>query len=229
MTLIHPTSVVRLLRQGRSQLGRVGPARSWLTAPHTQVDVIVAPPTLHLAAVLTTINSKVKVAAQNCHFGGNGAYTGEVSADQLKDFGINWVILGHSERRASPATGYGVMAAESSALVAKKTKYAVSKGLNVIACIGETLSEREAGKTLDICKEQVRCHFFLLLKHLGTDNPILNLAEAHLRDPSRVGLGAARDRVRAGLGDRYWKVGYQGGRSEDPRRHPRLHCHSSLP
>lgn len=121
-----------------------------------KVDVIVAPPMLHLAAVLKRINPKVKVAAQNCHFGGNGAYTGEVSADQLVDFGIEWVILGHSERRATPESGYGIMANESSELVAKKTAYAISKGLNVIACIGETLSEREAGRTLEVCKEQLK-------------------------------------------------------------------------
>lgn len=121
-----------------------------------KVDVIVAPPVLHLAAVLKSISPAVKVAAQNCHFGGNGAFTGEVSADQLVDFGIEWVIIGHSERRASPASGYGVMANESPELVAKKVKYAISKGLNVIACIGETLSEREAGKTLEVCKEQLK-------------------------------------------------------------------------
>ena len=71
------------------------------------------------------------------------------------DFGISWVILGHSERRANEASGYGVMANESSKLVATKTAYAISKGMNVIACIGETLEEREAGRTLDVCKEQL--------------------------------------------------------------------------
>lgn len=120
------------------------------------VDVIVAPPMLHLAAVLKRINPAVKVAAQNCHFGGTGAYTGEVSADQLVDFGIEWVIIGHSERRATPASGYGVMANESSELVAKKVKYAISKGMKVIACIGETLAEREAGNTLEVCKDQLK-------------------------------------------------------------------------
>lgn len=120
-----------------------------------KVDVIVAPPMLHLAAVLQSIHPSVKVAAQNCHFTGNGAYTGEVSADQLVDFGIDWVIIGHSERRAEPSSGYGVMANESSELIAKKTAYAISKGLNVIACIGETLEEREAGATLDVCKQQL--------------------------------------------------------------------------
>jgi len=121
-----------------------------------RVDVIVAPPMLHLAAVKSSLNPAIKVAAQNCHFGGTGAFTGEVSADQLVDFGIEWVILGHSERRATPESGYGLMGNESDELVAKKVKYAVSKGLNVMACIGETLEEREAGETLDVCKRQLK-------------------------------------------------------------------------
>mmetsp|Transcript_9702 Transcript_9702/g.24706 ORF Transcript_9702/g.24706 Transcript_9702/m.24706 type:complete len:358 (+) Transcript_9702:119-1192(+) len=120
-----------------------------------KVDVIVAPPMLHVAAVMQNIHPSVKVAAQNVHFGGNGAYTGEVSADQLVDFGIEWVIIGHSERRADPASGYGVMANESSDLIAQKTAYAIGKGLNVIACIGETLEDREAGRTLEVCKAQL--------------------------------------------------------------------------
>lgn len=121
-----------------------------------KVEVIVAPPLLHLAAVKTSLNPKIKVAAQNCHFGGTGAFTGEVAADQLVDLGIEWVILGHSERRATPESGYGLMGNESNELVAKKVKYAVSKGLNVMACIGETLDQREAGSTLDVCKAQLK-------------------------------------------------------------------------
>jgi len=121
----------------------------------TNCEVIVAPPMLHLAAVHKTMNPLIKVAAQDVHFAGNGAYTGEVSADMLINFGLEWVITGHSERRAAPATGYGVMADESSELIARKTKYALDKGLNVILCIGETLEDREAGNTLAVCKEQL--------------------------------------------------------------------------
>ena len=84
------------------------------------------------------------VAAQNCSAQGNGAYTGEVSADILVDMGIHWVILGHSERRS--------LYNESNELVALKTKYALSKGLNVILCIGEKLEERESGTTNEILK-----------------------------------------------------------------------------
>lgn len=87
------------------------------------------------------------VAAQNCSAQGNGAYTGEVSPEILTDMDIQWVILGHSERRS--------LYHESNELVAKKTKYALEKGMNVILCIGEKLDERENGTTNDILKAQL--------------------------------------------------------------------------
>lgn len=71
-----------------------------------------------------------------------GAFTGEVNADQIKDFGLEWVILGHSERRKL----YG----ESNDIVGNKVKLALEKGLKVIACVGEKLEEREANKTMEI-------------------------------------------------------------------------------
>ena len=94
---------------------------------------------MHLPAALQVVSNHILVSAQNCGAQGNGAFTGEVSADILVDLGIKWVILGHSERRSL----YG----ESNELVAKKLKYALEKGLNVILCIGERLEEREAGTT----------------------------------------------------------------------------------
>ncbi len=100
------------------------------------------------------IANHILVSAQNCGAQGNGAYTGEVSADTLVDLGIKWVILGHSERRSL----YG----ETNEIVAKKLKYSLDKGLNAIWCIGEKLEEREAGTTnavikaqMDACKDSV--------------------------------------------------------------------------
>ncbi len=81
---------------------------------------------------------------------GVGAYTGEVSAILLKDFGVHWTLTGHSERRM----GFE-MAGESSAVVAKKTAIALETGLKVIACIGEQLADREAGRTMDVVAEQL--------------------------------------------------------------------------
>ena len=99
---------------------------------------------MHLPFALQLIGNHILISAQNCGAQGNGAFTGEVSADILSDLGIHWVILGHSERRSL----YG----ESNELVAKKLKYALDKGLNVILCIGEKLEEREAGTTNAVCK-----------------------------------------------------------------------------
>lgn len=76
-----------------------------------------------------------------------GAFTGEVNADQIKDFGLEWVILGHSERRKL----YG----ESNDIVGNKVKLALEKGLKVIACVGEKLEEREANKTMEIIIAQL--------------------------------------------------------------------------
>lgn len=84
----------------------------------------------------------MEIAAQNCSLFKNGAFTGEVSAQQLKDFGLKWVILGHSERRA--------LYHEANDIVGKKVKIALDNGLSTIACIGEKLQEREAGSTLQV-------------------------------------------------------------------------------
>lgn len=87
------------------------------------------------------------VAAQNCNVAGAGAFTGEISSEQIVDIGCKWVVLGHSERRA--------IFGETNEMLAKKLAYALSKGLKVLYCIGESLAEREAGKTLEVCKSQL--------------------------------------------------------------------------
>merc|ERR1712060_778739 len=91
------------------------------------------------AAQAAFAGSQVQLSAQNCSLYGNGAYTGETSAAMLKDFGLGWVILGHSERRH--------VFGETDEVVANKTKIALDNGLSVMACIGEKLDERESGNT----------------------------------------------------------------------------------
>jgi len=110
-------------------------------------EVVCAPTSLHLGFVSEHLDSKFQVAAQNCWVGSNGAFTGEVSADMLADASIPWVILGHSERRA--------LIGESNEFVAEKCRYAIQSGLRVIACIGETLEERESGKMFDVLGGQM--------------------------------------------------------------------------
>jgi triosephosphate isomerase len=108
--------------------------------------VIIAPPFTHLSRVKELIEG-VKLAAQNCASEEAGAYTGEVSPGMLKSVGVEYVILGHSERRAY----YG----EDDELLNKKMKLALSKGLKPIFCCGEVLEEREAGKLFDVIREQI--------------------------------------------------------------------------
>lgn len=112
------------------------------------VDVVVAPTFVHIPATLAALRKDFAVSAQNCWTKGNGAYTGEISADMLCDLGLKWVILGHSERRH--------IIGESDEMTADKVAYALSKGISVIYCIGELLEEREAGNTASVCERQMR-------------------------------------------------------------------------
>lgn len=111
------------------------------------VDIVVCPPFVNLAAAKTALEgSNIKLGAQNMHFEQSGAYTGEVSPGMLLALGVEYVILGHSERRQY----FG----ETDEGVNKKTKAALAAGLKPIVCIGETLEENEAGITAEIvCKQ----------------------------------------------------------------------------
>ncbi|CAM6127889.1 unnamed protein product [Calypogeia fissa] len=114
------------------------------------VDVVVAPPYIYIDSVLSNLTKRIEVAGQNSWIGKGGAFTGEISAEQLKDFGVNWVILGHSERRH--------ILGETDEMIGKKAGYALSKGLKVIACVGELLEEREAGKTNEVVFRQLKAY-----------------------------------------------------------------------
>lgn len=120
-----------------------------LSFNQSKVEVVVAPNFLHIGAAQQALaGSQVQLSAQNCSLYGNGAFTGETSATMLKDFGLNWVILGHSERRH--------VFGESDQVVASKVKAALDQDLNVMACIGEKLDEREAGQTNAVNARQLQ-------------------------------------------------------------------------
>ncbi|MFZ0456833.1 MAG: triose-phosphate isomerase [Ignavibacteriaceae bacterium] len=111
-------------------------------------DVIVCPPFTSLTEANSQIkNTVIKLGAQNMYFENEGAYTGEISAQMLKSAGCEFVILGHSERRA--------IFNESDSLINKKIKKAISSGLKPIFCVGESLEQREKGVMKDIIKTQV--------------------------------------------------------------------------
>ncbi|NP_001171739.1 triosephosphate isomerase 1 [Saccoglossus kowalevskii] len=111
-------------------------------------EVVVAPSPIYLPYVRGKLNSQIGVAAQNCYKVEKGAFTGEISPAMLKDNGIDWAILGHSERRH--------VFGESDELIAAKVSHALSCGIKVIACIGEKLDEREAGKTEEVVFRQTK-------------------------------------------------------------------------
>lgn len=114
----------------------------------TDVEVLVcAPYTMLPALVEAAKGTAVKVGAQNMHYEDKGAFTGEVSADMLLDIGVTHVIIGHSERRQ--------FFAETDETVNLKTKKALAKGLTPVVCCGETLEQREAEKTKEVCEAQV--------------------------------------------------------------------------
>src|SRR5260221_7183866 len=113
----------------------------------TDVDVVVCPPFVSLSdAVQALAGTEIGVFAQNCHWEREGAFTGEVSAPMLRELGVYGVILGHSERR--------LYFGETDETVAKRAATALAEGLDVIACVGETEAEREAGATTDVLRRQ---------------------------------------------------------------------------
>ncbi|MCT2536051.1 triose-phosphate isomerase [Aquibacillus koreensis] len=114
-----------------------------------KVESVVCAPFVYLAALVDkAAGSDVKIAAQNMHFEDDGAFTGEVSPVMLKDIGVTYVVLGHSERRE--------YFAETDETVNKKAHAAFNHGLTPIVCVGETLEQRESNETMTLVEDQVK-------------------------------------------------------------------------
>jgi triosephosphate isomerase (TIM) len=129
------------------------------TAGVSSVQIAVGAPFTALPALIAELKgSNIEVAAQNCHWEKEGAYTGEISVGMLTELGVRHVIIAHSERRQY----FG----ETNATANKKVKAALAGGLGVILCVGETLAEREAGRTFDVVKE----HLFGGLEGLAAED-----------------------------------------------------------
>jgi triosephosphate isomerase len=119
-----------------------------LVADAREVEIVLAPPFTCLASVAELVRgSGVKVSSQNVHFADEGAYTGEVSPRMLTEAGATHCIIGHSERRQYYA--------ETDDAVNRKIKAALAANLTPIFCLGESLSQREAGSTFDVVETQL--------------------------------------------------------------------------
>lgn len=133
-----------------------------LSRAQVKTQVIICPPftSIELAGELIK-NTNIRLGAQNVHSEVEGAFTGEVSAKMLKSFGVEFVIIGHSERR----TYFN----ETDDFINKKIKRAIEYGIKPIFCLGETLAERESGKTFNVVESQLR-------------NGLRNISESELKE-----------------------------------------------
>lgn len=123
-----------------------------MVAGKDKCDIVLCVPFVDIsAAVEAAKGTNIKIGTQNVHFKASGAYTGEISADMLKETGVEYVIVGHSERRQ--------YFAETDETVNLRTKAALSAGLKVILCLGELLEARQAGITEEIVSMQTKLDF----------------------------------------------------------------------
>lgn len=118
-----------------------------LSAKPAHCDVLICPPATLIGRAISRGAAGIQFGGQDCHAEASGAFTGDISAEMLRDAGATAVIVGHSERRQ--------LHGETDAMVAAKAKAAWRAGLMAIICIGETLSEREAGQAEEVCEAQL--------------------------------------------------------------------------
>jgi triosephosphate isomerase len=111
------------------------------------VEVVSGAPAIFLPLLAETLRKDWPVSAENIYSKDNGAFTGEITAPMVKSFGINWTILGHSERR----DGF----AETDAILAEKATQALNHGMSIIYCCGEHLEERKSGKAIEFVSAQI--------------------------------------------------------------------------
>lgn len=110
--------------------------------------VVLCPPAIFITSIRPAISKNIKIGGQNCSHERNGAFTGEISSDMLKNSGAEYVILGHSERRK--------VFNECNTTISKKAVTAINSGLKTIICVGENLEERKAKKEKEVVKNQLK-------------------------------------------------------------------------
>jgi triosephosphate isomerase len=133
---------------GGDPLAQLAALKAGLGETPAACDVLICPPATLIAKAAWAVQGAFAIGGQDCHTEVSGAYTGDISAEMLKDAGASHVIVGHSERRQYHG--------ETDALVGAKAKAAWRAGLTAIICIGETLAQREAGDHEPVCHSQIR-------------------------------------------------------------------------
>lgn len=167
------------------------------------VEVVVCPPFTALSSVAEALKgSGILLGAQNVHWAEEGAFTGEISAGMLSDLSCDYVIVGHSERREH----FG----ETDDIVRRKVEAVLARGMSVIACVGETLEEREAGRTEEVIGREVDAIF----QNLQLDDPsrlvvayepiwAIGTGQTATSTEAKRIADFVRDRIRSLMGDEF--------------------------
>ncbi len=142
---------------------RVSDLLNKLKNEQTNAEILICPPFTLISKLADLLKgSSILLGAQDCHFNEKGAHTGDVSPTMLKDISVNYVILGHSERRADHN--------ESNQIVSKKMENAINSSLKTILCVGETKEEKQENKTLKVVENQI---INSLPKKFTSDNVVI--------------------------------------------------------
>jgi triosephosphate isomerase len=148
MTSIRPLAAGNWKMNGtKASLAEIAAIAAAAETEASGADVLICPPATLIAAAVEAAGGKIAIGGQDCHARPSGAHTGDISAEQLKDAGASFVIVGHSERRADHG--------ESDEIVRAKAEAALRAGTVAIVCVGETQLQREAGQTLAVVGGQL--------------------------------------------------------------------------
>jgi len=146
----------------RASLNEIIKLNDFLVRSAPKCDVLICPPVTLISSIVQLNLEHVFIGSQDCHTNTNGAHTGDISAEMLRDIGCSHIIIGHSERRV----GHG----EDNEIVNKKATQAQTVGTTAIICVGETIHEYEAKKTLEVIVSQINSS---IPSHATAENTII--------------------------------------------------------